>query len=171
MSCDDSRIELGWITGPWGVAGWVRIHSHTDPSENIFDYQPWHTDKPSAPLRFVQWRRLGARLVARLDRVDDRSAAEALKGTRLYTSRGRLPEPDPGTWYWRDLLGVEVVNLQNVRLGRVSGLIDAGAHDVLEVRQALDAPELLIPFVPDRFVKSVDLDAGLVRVDWDPDWE
>lgn len=170
MSRDDGRIELGRIAAPWGVAGWVGIHSHTDPPENIFDYQPWETDESFPAFRPLQWRVQGTRLIARLDRAHDRSAAEALKGARIYTRRDRLPELEPGRWYWRDLVGAQVINLQDLQLGRVSGLIDAGAHDVLEIRHTPDTPETLIPFVPDRFIKSVDLEAGIVRVDWDPDW-
>ncbi|MFU8877901.1 MAG: ribosome maturation factor RimM, partial [Wenzhouxiangellaceae bacterium] len=151
-------------------AGWVRIHSRTDPAENIFDYQPWHADGMPEGVRVLEWRRQGHRLVARLDGIDDRTAAEAIAGVSLSIDRGQLPEPEPGSWYWRDLIGLRIVNLQGEDLGRVTGLLDAGAHDVLVAERSESGSEVLIPFVLEKVVKSVDLPSGRIVVDWDSSW-
>jgi 16S rRNA processing protein RimM len=164
-----SRVELGRINGAWGIGGWVRIYSLTHPPENIFDYQPWHTDGEPGLLHVLQWRRQGPRLMAELSEIDAREAAEELRGTRLFTERELLPEPEPGSYYWHDLMGLEVVNRDGRALGRVTGFIDAGAHDVVQV-EGVDGPPVLVPFVPGRYVVSVDLDGGRLDVDWEPEW-
>lgn len=169
MSESSSRVELGRINGAWGTSGWVRVYSLTSPPENIFDYQPWHTDGAPGLLHVRQWRRQGPRLVAQLAEITERDAAEALRGTALFIARGSLPEPDTGSYYWHDLMNLEVVNLEGRVLGRVAGFIDAGAHDVLQVESAGSAP-VLIPFVHERFIALVDLQAGRIEVDWQPEW-
>jgi 16S rRNA processing protein RimM len=171
MSESSSRVELGRINGAWGTAGWVRVFSLTEPPENIFEYQPWHTDGAPGLLRVCQWRRQGPRLMAELAGIENRDAAEALRGTRLFTDRGALPEPEAGSFYWHDLLGLAVVNRAGRALGRVSGFIDAGVHDVLQVRpESGESAPVLIPFVPDHYVLAVDLEAGRIEVDWEPEW-
>ena len=167
---DENMLELGRISGAWGIAGWVRVHSRTEPPENIFEYQPWRSDRPPGLFHVEEWRRQGPRLVCRLREVADRSAAEALAGAVVGIAPEALPPAGPGSWYWSDLIGLEVIDAAGARLGRVSGLIDAGAHDVLQVEAADGGEELLIPFVLDRYVLDVDLEAGAIRVDWQLDW-
>jgi len=165
-----SVIPIGRITGAWGTGGWVKVFSLTDPPENIFEYQPWRA--PSAPRLFHvrQWRRQGPRLVACLDGINTRVAAEALAGTELSVRRDQLPTPEPGKFYWRDLVGLEVQNIKGVDLGRVAGLIDAGVHDVLEIDAGSGRDPILVPFVQDQFVKKVDLDRRRIIVDWERGW-
>lgn len=169
MSDAEDRVELGRLNGAWGTAGWVKVFSLTEPPENIFEYQPWRTAGSPGLLRVRQWRRQGPRLVAQLEEVGSREQAEALHGTRLFIDRGELPPTGSGTWYWHDLIGLEVFNLEGERLGRVRGLLDAGAHDVLEIERA-GGSDLLVPFVTGRYVDKVDLAAGTITVDWQLDW-
>lgn len=171
MSGEVARVELGRLDGAWGTDGWVRVYSLTEPRENIFDYQPWLTDGEPGLLHVRDWRRQGPRLMARLDEVDDRDLAERLRGLKLYVTRTDLPEPASDSYYWNDLIGLEVVDTAGRDLGRVSGLLDAGAHDVLELEPTSPgAAPTLIPFVIPRFVRRVDLAAGRIEADWDPDW-
>lgn len=170
MQARDEPVRIGRIQGVWGASGWVKIWSLTQPPENIFEYQPWQRVGAPGLFHVRDWRRQGAKLVARLDGVETRDAAEALVGTELAIDRAALPEAGENQFYWSDLIGLEVVNRDALRLGRVSGLIDAGAHDVLEIRPDGGGDAVLVPFVPDRFVDAVDLDAGRIRVDWQPDW-
>ncbi|PKL95468.1 MAG: 16S rRNA processing protein RimM [Gammaproteobacteria bacterium HGW-Gammaproteobacteria-8] len=167
---DAAELELGRISGAWGIAGWVRVHSRTEPPENIFDYQPWRSDRSPGLFHVEEWRRQGPRLVCRLREVADREAAEALTGTVLKIHPDQLPPAEPGHWYWSDLFGLDVLDAAGARLGTVSGLLDAGAHDVLQVDAADGGEALLIPFVLGNYVLEVDLEARCIRVDWELAW-
>ena len=164
------RVALGRINGVWGTSGWVKVFSLTSPPENIFEYQPWHTDRSPGLLRVLEWRRQGQRLMARLDGVESRDAAERLVGTELHVQRADLPEPEPHRYYWHDLIGLNVENGAGRRLGTVSGLIDVGAHDVLQVDPGTGDRPILVPFVMDRYVLEVDPANGRLAVDWEPEW-
>jgi 16S rRNA processing protein RimM len=175
---DDALIEVGRLNGPWGVSGLVKVFSFTDPPEQIFEYQPWQTDGSPGLLRVRSWRRQGPRLVAAIEEIPSREEAERLAGLKLFMQRSDLPEPESGRYYWQDLIGLVVVNLQDETLGRVRELLDAGVHDVLvidrspfaDTRGETPPSDHLVPFVMKNFVQDVDLDAGRIVVDWDPDW-
>lgn len=170
MQQTGDSVELGRLNGAWGTAGWVKVYSLTEPPEAIFEYQPWRIHGSRELLRVREWRRQGPRLVAQLDRIESRDQAEALRGTRLFVERTDLPRAENGTWYWHDLIGLAVYNREGRLLGRVGGLLDAGAHDVLAVQRGPSESDLLVPFVPGHFVDEVDLTDGRLTVDWQPDW-
>jgi len=160
---------VGRISGVYGVRGWVRIYSYTRPRENILGYSPWYLKGAGGwqPRPLAEGRRHGKGVVARLAGCDDRDQASRLIGTEIAIRREQLPEPEPGQYYWNDLLGLRVVNRAGETLGVVDHLIETGANDVLVVE---GERERLIPFVMDRVILSVDLDAGEIRVDWDADF-
>jgi len=162
-------VVIGRFNGPWGVAGWVRVYSFTRPAERVFSYQPWQIGQSGRSVVVEQWQRSGPRLVALIEGVDSPEAAAALGHAEIMVDRNALPEPEDNHYYWSDLVGLEIVNLEQHVYGRVTGLLETGAHDVLEIRQD-DAGAVLIPFVTDRFVRQVDLDAGRIVVDWPTDW-
>lgn len=166
---DERRLLMGRITAPHGVQGWLKLHSYARPIGAIFDYRPWalrHRDAERVVVP-VEWRAQGKGLAFRLADVGDRESAEALVGAEIWIPRDRLPRPKPGEFYWADLEGLAVVTTEGVALGRVSHLLETGANDVLVVQ---GDRERLVPFVMDRHVVSVDLDAGRIVVDWDPDF-
>jgi len=160
-------VELGHVLGAHGVRGDLRIHSSTRPTEAIGRYRRWLLDDNgsarSVTVRGV--RRQGKGLVARIEEVTDRDEAEALAGATIRISAADLPPPAPGEYYWRDLIGCEVVNLDGEPLGDVAGLFETGANDVMVVQ---GERERLIPFTVGHAVRRVDLDAGRIEVDWDP---
>lgn len=160
-------VTLGRLDGAWGVKGWVRVYSYTDPPPAIFDYQAWAVDGCEDDTRVIEWRRAGPRLVARLAGVDTPEQADALKRARIRVTRAQLPALPEGQYYWRDLVGLAVINRAGSALGRVQGLMPTGAHDVLVVD---GASPLLIPFVPGVYVDTVDLESGEIRVDWQEEW-
>ena len=164
-----SLVEVGEIVGAFGVLGWVKIRSFTDPPANILKYIPWALGSSEAPrsARLVEGRPQGAAVVARLEGVEDRDQAIALKGTRILVPRQCFPEASPGTYYWADLIGLDVVTVAGVALGKVRGLLETGANDVLDVKGDRDR---LIPFVVGEFVKNVDLAESRITVDWDPEF-
>lgn len=166
----DELVELGRLNGAWGVAGWVKVFSHTDPPEAIFQYQPWLCGRERLPLEVIEWRQTGPRLLARFDGVDSREAADGLGRPVLYIRRSQLPAPGPDSHYWHDLIGLEVINREGHRFGRVTGLLDAGIHDVLVIVPEPGGREILVPFVPGRFVLAVRRAESEILVDWQPDW-
>lgn len=104
-------------------------------------------------------------LIARLPGVADRDAAKAFTGKCIAVKREQLPPPDQDRYYWTDLIGLEVINQEQLVLGTVSSLIEAGDHDVLVIK---GKKEILVPFVNGRFIKRVDIAQGVIEVDWDP---
>jgi len=167
----DRVVQLGRICGIHGVRGWVRLESYTEPRTNLTQYQVWLLDDGTArsPVRVSAVRQSGKHLIAKIDGIDDRDAAAVLVGAEILVPREQLPPCDPGELYWTDLEGLEVRTLAGEVLGRIARLMATGANDVI----VLDGPgNRLIPFVPGRYVHDVDLEAGIVSVDWDASyWE
>lgn len=167
---DAPTLVVGRVIGPFGVRGWVRAVSYTRPPENLADFPRWWLTCPGGQTQCVEVleaRPHGTGVVARLAGCDDRDAAEALARTDIRLPRSELEDPAAGEYYWADLVGLEVVNAEDVPLGRVTGLLETGANDVLVV--ADDGRERLIPFTPGRHVLAVDTTARVIRVDWHPD--
>jgi 16S rRNA processing protein RimM len=162
-------VVVGRFNGPWGVQGWVRVYSHTRPAAAIFDYGPWQVGNDGRQMVVEDWRKVGPRLVARLRGIDTPEQAAALAQDEIRVDRTCLPASEPGHYYWHDLVGLEVVNLEGHSYGRVAALIETGAHDVIDVRGDRH-DSVLIPFVIDEFIRRVDLESGRIEVDWPLDW-
>ena len=168
MSDNERRILLGRIVGAFGIRGQIKIESWTEPRDAIFRYQPWILRDVLGNEREytgARGKESGKHLVATFPEVTDRNEVEAMRGTEIFVPRSALPPPKPGEFYWVDLEGFRVVTVEGVDLGTVSHLFSTGANDVLMVR---GDRERMVPFVEPDFVKSVDFDAGLITVDWDP---
>lgn len=161
-------VVLGRISGIYGVQGWVKVYSETRIRADILGYDQWWLRRPGGwqKVRLIEGRMQGEGVIARLEGVNDRDAARGLIGTEIAVLRRELPPAEPGEYYWSDLEGLRVVNLDGVELGTVSHLFETGANDVLVV---VGERERLIPFTRDA-VKEVDLQARLLRVDWDADF-
>lgn len=166
----DSMVVLGRISGIHGVRGEVKVFSETRERAGILEYPLWQLRVPSGwrAVRLLGGHVQGSGVVvARLEGVEDRDQARALIGTEIAVRREELPPAEPGTYYWADLEGLTVVNLDGVVLGTVSHLFETGANDVLV---AVDGErERLIPYTREA-VKQVDLQARTIRVDWDPEF-
>jgi 16S rRNA processing protein RimM len=160
-------VPMGHISGVHGVRGWVKIHSLTEPRDAIFEYQPWLLGESHEEIRVRQGKKHGNRLIALLENTEDREQAEALVNQPIAVYREQFPELLEDEFYWTDLIGLSV-QLENGReLGTIEHMLATGANDVMVVR---GERERLIPFVLGRYVKDVNLDRGLVVVDWDPDF-
>lgn len=164
----DRLATLGKIVGLFGIRGWVKIHSYTRPPEAILAYRRWRVHLCSGwrECEVEEGRTHGKAIVARLAGYSDRNQAAELVGAEVALKVSELPPTPPGEYYWAQLEGLEVVNLQGVVLGRVSHLMETGAHDVLVVG---GERERLIPFVRD-VIRAVDLVAGRITVDWGADF-
>lgn len=162
-------VVLGRVSGLFGVNGWVRVFSHTDPREGITRYDPVFLNRQGEwrEFKIEAGRAHGAGVVLKFAGYDDRDQAAALLQADMAVRRAQLPPPAPGEYYWADLAGVRVVTLDGVELGTVSHLLATGANDVLVVK---GERERLLPFVRDQVVVEVNLEQRLLRVDWDPDF-
>ena len=165
---DRDLVVLGRISGLYGVRGWVKLFSHTEPREQIVRYTPWlvRLDGQWRSMAVAGGKRHGKGVVARLEGIEDRDAAARLMNAEIAVRRDQLPELEPGDYYWADLEGLEVVTVEGVSLGRVEHLMETGANDVMVVG---GERERLIPYTDDAVI-AVDLEAGTIQVDWDPEF-
>lgn len=166
----ESRVVVGRIAGAFGVQGWVRVRSYTEPPENIIDYSPWQVTNPEGSTLYAvaQGRAQGSdQIVVQLAGVSDRDQAQALRGCDVLVDRSQFSAPAAGEFYWADLIGCDVVTESGVALGKVVDLVETGSNDVMIVRAGR---ERLIPFLREQTVKRVDLTTRTIVVDWDPDF-
>jgi 16S rRNA processing protein RimM len=168
-------VEVGRVLGAWGIKGWLKVQAFADDPQALFSTKRWHLLPPDGPhgaampalLRVTQAREHGGMVVAGVQEVVDRNAAEALKGARVFVARSSFPTAAADEYYWVDLIGCHVINREGLELGTVADLLDTGASSVLRVVQG--DGERLIPFVA-AYVDDVDLGAGRIRVDWGTDF-
>jgi 16S rRNA processing protein RimM len=152
------------------------VSSFTDPAENVFEYGGWWLtgeNREPRSVKVLEWRPHSKGWVVRLDGVTDRTAAEQLAGMDIQVAVSELPELPEGEYYWYQLEGLSVRDTGGRELGRVVRLMETGANDVLVVRAEKAQSwgrECLIPWLPEQVVQSVDLDAGQMVVNWDPDY-
>lgn len=177
----EDAVEVGRILGAFGVKGWIKVQPFSFDASALSASQTWwlHLLRPGQAerqtLKVVAMRDQGEDLVAQIEGVDDRNAAELLRGGVLHIPRSSFPKTPDGEFYWVDLIGLQVRNVQDQELGQVIGLIDTGPHCVFRiappgVANPTPKQERLIPFVS-HYVHSVSLADRLVRVDWSTDWE
>ena len=178
-------VEVGRVLGAWGVKGGIKVKAFAADPQALFSTKRWFLQPPEASrpgpagaafpklLRVVQAREQGDVVVATVQDLQDRDAAEALKGARVFVPRTSFPTPEEGEHYWIDLIGMGVMNRAEAALGTVVGLIETGPHCVLRIQPGApaDGPaagEVLIPFV-DAYVDRVDQPGRRIHVDWDLD--
>lgn len=166
---DDDRVILGQVGAPHGVRGWIRVTSSTRPPEAILDFGVWWLGAPERAQAYTvdESRVAGERIVARLRGVGTREAAAELRHAPIAVPRSQLPPAGSDEWYWADLIGLRVRTPAGVDLGRVDHLLETGANDVLVIT---GERERLVPWIPDEVIVRVDLAAGELVVDWDPDF-
>ena len=166
---DERHVIVGEVADAYGVKGWVKIHSHTEPPRNILGYAPWRLAGQDGEKEYkvLAGRMHGAFVVAQLEGVDDRDQALKLRTRKIMVPKDRFPPAEPGRYYWADLEGLRVVNLEGVEFGTVVDMLATGANDVIV---ALGERERLIPFVLGQFVKEIKLEEGTILVDWDADF-
>lgn len=179
----EDAVEVGRVLGAWGIKGGIRVKPFAANPQALFSSKRWfilppETQRPPGArqavalptlLRVVQAKEHGDGVVATVQEVPDRNAAEALQGARVYVSRASFPTPDEDEFYWVDLIGLQVLNRAGLDLGLVVGLIETGPHCVLRIQPAgttAEAEQVLIPFVA-AYVDKVDLPGKRITVDWD----
>jgi 16S rRNA processing protein RimM len=163
------QINVGKISGVFGVKGWVKVFSFTDSRENILNYSPWLLKKGSEirPVTVIDGNLQGKAVVAQLDGVNDRDQAASLMGWDIFITPDQLPQAAKDEYYWSDLIGLNVETNLGVQLGVVESLLETGANDVVIVK---GDRERVIPFLQGQTIINIDLDVGKMVVDWDPDF-
>lgn len=189
MSIDQQQeyITVGKITSVYGIKGWVKVYSYTEPKENIFSYKPWFMrttvgsksklDRPNLePLEIDQHRPQGQGLVIHIAGVDDRNQAETFCQRDIIVSREQIPELPLGEYYWHQLQGLQVYS-SSVQppqlLGKIDRMLETGANDVMVVAAcegSIDERERWLPFVKDQYQTQVSLVENKITLDWDPDF-
>lgn len=189
---DNGLATLGRIGAPYGIKGWVKLISFTDPVENILDYREFILGESNLPggrrqtaqpetgnhagqacIEIDECRRQGKDIIAHISGCDDRDQARLYTGRTLQVERAALPDLSGTGYYWFQLEGLQVINLQQERLGSVHHLMETGANDVLVVRpdaDSIDDQERLIPWLEDQVIKAVDLENRTIEVDWEKDY-
>jgi 16S rRNA processing protein RimM len=160
-------IQLGFVGAPFGVRGWIKLRSHTDPPERLLDHRNLRIGQGSVwqVYRIEASGRSGGALTVKLAGVEDRDQAQALRGAQVCVPRNELPQRDDKDFYRADLIGCDVVNLDGIALGRVQHFIETPAQVLMVVR---GTQEFWIPAVP-LHLRRVDLQARRVVVDWSAD--
>jgi 16S rRNA processing protein RimM len=180
------RVVLGRVVGAFGIGGWLKVQSYTDPPANILRYATWyvqlgaqtHTVKP------LQGRMTVKGVQVRFEQIADRTAAELWRGAEIAVDRSDLPPPPAGQYYWSDLVGLRASSLDGEELGTIVEIRELPAHPVLVIRRPAnsvsnmtdkkadkkdDRSDMWVPLVPQR-LKAVDLKSGVATVDWGLDW-
>lgn len=171
----DDLAQVGYVSGAYGLKGGIRITPFSADADALLSVKTWWLDKPVLrPVTVRTAKMHSGDVVATLVDLDDRDVAEALKGASVQVSRSEFPELPDDEYYWSDLIGLDVANLQGEALGKVTDMMHNGAQSILRITPVPDqtvekAPERLIPFV-DQFVKTVDLAAKKITVDWGLDY-
>ena len=184
----DDAIEVGVVLGAWGIKGGIRVRPFSRDPEALFASRRWFLRPPEgkpgprapsawpAMLHITGSKPQGDSVVATAQELPDRNAAEALLGARIFIARSSFPTAGAGEYYWIDLIGLAVINREGQPLGSVVGLIDTGAHSVLQLRRpdaaegaTGEATERLIPFVA-AYIDDVNLAERRITVDWGQDY-
>jgi 16S rRNA processing protein RimM len=169
-------VVVGLVSGLHGVQGALKIKSFCSPPEGIFSYRPWiivakispaQSEAPRLCIVPMKIRASGNTLVARIAEIEDRDQAALWLGAEIRVARSDLPKLASGEYYWSDLIGLTVRNLAGVELGKITQMLATGSNDVMVVSAER---ERLLPYLPGQFVFAIDLAAGTMQVDWDPDF-
>ncbi|MES2152760.1 MAG: ribosome maturation factor RimM [Pseudomonadota bacterium] len=171
MQVPDDLTQVGYVSGAFGVTGSIRVTPFSTDADALLNVKTWWLDKPSLQSVSVRTAKMhGGDVVAQLAGVIGRDASEALKGAAVSIPRAQFPQLPADEFYWSDLIGLEVVNVQGEALGQVTDMMHNGAQSILRVAPIdAAAPERLIPFV-EQFVKTVDQTAKTITVDWGLDY-
>lgn len=171
MSHASETLIVGKIGAPYGVKGWVKINSYTEEPKNIFGYAPW-TLGVDQTVEVAQWRTHNKALIAKLAGVNDRDAAEAIKNLDIAIAAEQLPDLADDEFYWRELIGMQVITDKGYDLGKIKDIFATGANDVLLVKantnDAFGQKERLLPVLFDQVIVQIDKAEQTMTVDWDP---
>lgn len=167
-------IVVGKLGSAYGIRGWLRVFSSTEHAENIFEYQPWFINRAGQwqHIEIEAWKNHSQDAVVKLIGIDDRDAANLLTNCEILVCSTQLPVLEGTDYYWKDLIGCQVVTLAGYDLGIVDDMMETGSNDVLVIKANLKdgfgIKERLVPYLDGQVIKKVDLSTKVIEVDWDP---
>ncbi|MBC8944351.1 MULTISPECIES: ribosome maturation factor RimM [Xenorhabdus] len=167
-------IVLGKLGSAYGIRGWLRVFSSTEQAEDIFEYQPWFIQRAGQwqHIELETWKYHNQDMIIKIKGVDDREAANLLTNCELVVDSSKLPKLEAGDYYWKDLMGCQVINTAGYNLGTVQDMMETGSNDVMVIKanlkDAFGIKERLVPFLDGQVIKKVDLATKTIEVDWDP---
>ncbi|WP_111979637.1 ribosome maturation factor RimM [Algibacillus agarilyticus] len=176
MSSTQNKVVLGRLGAVYGIKGWLKVQAYTDYAESIFDYDKWQIGQDDSwqEAEVVEWRKHNKGIIVKFNNVDVREKAQLLTGMEVAVLETQLPELAEDEFYWRDLVGMAVVNTQGYNMGEVKSLMETGSNDVLVVKanknDAFGKTERLIPFVESQTISKVDQEQRVITVEWDADF-
>ena len=164
----DREVVVGRVSGLFGIKGWLKVYSFTDPRESILQFRQWRLNGAGGArtVDVIEGRQQGKSLVVRLEGIEDRDTAAELLESEISVRRQEFPVPEDDEYYWSDLEGMQVVHRDGRVLGKVAYLLATGANDVMVVQ---GDREVLVPFVAGTVVLGVDSAARVINVDWEWD--
>ncbi|MGP1924130.1 MAG: ribosome maturation factor RimM [Arsenophonus sp. NEOnobi-MAG3] len=168
-------IALGKLGSAHGIRGWLRIFSSTEYTEDIFDYQPWFIQRSCQwwqRLELEGWKQHNKDIIIKIKHIDDRNAANLITNYEIIIDSAQLPVLEDNEYYWKDLIGCQVITTKGYSFGFVQDLIETGSNDVLVIKanlkDAFGIKERLIPFLDEQIIKNIDLTTKIIEVDWNP---
>lgn len=166
-------VDLGAVRGAYGIKGWIKIAPFSPDADALLRAREWWLSAEGHAPRALQVqsvRRHGAAVIAKWEGFEVPEQCDALKGTTVAVDRAVFAPLPKGQWYWVDLIGARVLNRAEVVLGQVTGVQSNGVQDLMEVKpEGVERGGFLIPMVS-AYIDDVNVDQGMVRVDWEPDW-
>ncbi len=160
----DDLLTVGKITGHYGVKGWLKVYSFTQPMENIANYSQWYVG--GELIKGIKAKRHGKTMVAYFSGIDSREKSQSFIGKEVEISAGELGQLPEDEYYWRQLIGLAVRNMEGQEVGVIKSIFETGANDVLVVETG-EGKEQLIPYILGGTVTQVDLVDQTMTVDWE----
>lgn len=165
-------IAIGKLGSPYGVRGWLRVHSYTEPTDNITEYRNWQRNTKTGwqSIDVDQCQRHGKHILAKINGIDSPEDAKKLVNSELFIDRNDLPELDEDDgYYWSDLMGCSVTTTEGVELGYINDIFDTGSNDVFVVQKCKSSKRHLIPHVSGIII-DIDITNKCIKADWDPEF-
>lgn len=162
----DEYVTVGKIGAPFGIKGWVKVHSFTDGLKSIFEYHPWYLEDTHGwqAIKVTDGREHGKALIVKLIGYDTPEQVRALTGKLIGIKRSQLPPLKKDEYYWSDLEGLNVIDQHGKVLGKIIYLLETGSNDVMVIK---NEKEHAIPYLPGTVVLSVDLEKREMHVNWE----
>lgn len=176
IAANSELVVVGTLGAAYGTRGWLKVFSYTQEAENIFNYQPWFIKKTDEWqwIELESWKRRHQKLIIKVRNIENRDSATLLTNCEIVIDASQFSDLDSGQYYWKDLLGCQVVTVSGCKLGKVINLMETKSNDVLVVKtylkNAFGTREQLIPFLEGQVIKNVDLKTHIIEVNWDPNF-
>jgi 16S rRNA processing protein RimM len=163
-----AHLVVGRFGKTYGIKGWLKIHSLTDPPENILNYFPWQTDYTDKwqVIEISESKRLGQQIIVKIAGCDTPEQAKLYVNLPIAIDRSQLPLLPQGEFYWIELIGLKVINEKGLLLGLVESLMETGSNDVLVIKGERTR---LLPYTKE-VIKEIKINEGTINVVWDFDF-